>query len=339
MGMVVAFGLFYLLMFPDAMAAVYRNLGAIVLSRNLATSQEGSEEVWYLNLEQTEPDKDSGSGQTADRFLNAAVQWNGHDTRAHTLQGVYWLARHDWDRAQASLETASQTSKSSNWPMFWLGVLADARGDVEVAANTWVDAGALDFLMIRGLDYTHNGHPDWALRMYDALRPRINELVGGESKKLAEYYANVGRAFRWQGQYTEAARAYEEALRLDPEHTNYHVDLGASYLQAGRPWEALAEFQKAVERAPNWPDYLLWLGGAYRQLGLLEETERQWLAATVAGPAATRAHVWECLADLYEKAERWQEAIQAWENCVNLDPQNQQCRERLEAIRQRDSNR
>ncbi len=67
----------------------------------------------------------------------------------------------------------------------------------------------------------------------------------------AHAWNNKGYALNALGRYEEALRAYDEAIRLNPEYKEAYYNKGATLEQIGRYEEALQAYKKAVELNPQ----------------------------------------------------------------------------------------
>jgi tetratricopeptide (TPR) repeat protein len=71
--------------------------------------------------------------------------------------------------------------------------------------------------------------------------------------QLANLYFDAER-------YSEAARWYEDALRIDPRNPNASTDLGIVYYYTNQPDRALAQFEKSLAVDPRHAKTLLNIG-------------------------------------------------------------------------------
>ncbi|HUU53910.1 MAG TPA: tetratricopeptide repeat protein [Armatimonadota bacterium] len=76
-----------------------------------------------------------------------------------------------------------------------------------------------------------------------------------------------------QGQYDEAAAAFQEILKSSPNHARAHLGLGLVFCFVGRFDESLEELKRAVECDPGWVDGHLNLAKTYAMLGMYEEAK------------------------------------------------------------------
>ena len=102
--------------------------------------------------------------------------------------------------------------------------------------------------------------------------------------------------------YGETARAiqvYQRGIRLNPNRYDLYYDLGFAYFNKRQYTQALPYLEKAVQFA-NAP-----------------------------------AFVWKTLAHCYERLERYQQSLQAWEKAKQLDPSDGAVEPNMQRVRQK----
>jgi tetratricopeptide (TPR) repeat protein len=80
-------------------------------------------------------------------------------------------------------------------------------------------------------------------------------------------YDNLGVAIANNGQFDEAIRQYQEAIRLKPDYADAHYNLGNALFKYGRIDEAIGEYQEAIRLNPNDADLYNNLGFALDKQG------------------------------------------------------------------------
>lgn len=113
--------------------------------------------------------------------------------------------------------------------------------------------------------------PAWAqfASPFDAGRQQqINELV------------NRGRAAVEGGRPQEAFQAFQEVLRLEPNHVEAHFRLGAILWAQRNIPQALQLMQRSAELAPNNPSLRLSVGGYFEQANIIDRAIEHYRAAT-----------------------------------------------------------
>lgn len=113
------------------------------------------------------------------------------------------------------------------------------------------------------------------------------------------YFSNLGAALYQQQRLVEAAEAYENAIALDDKRAERLQSLAQVYYELGDDEKALHYFERAARRKPKDTDLKL------------------------------------ILADYYERLVRLEDAIAALENILELDPYNDELKNRLALVRKR----
>ncbi len=97
--------------------------------------------------------------------------------------------------------------------------------------------------------------------------------------KSLDAYFGLGNAYTRQNNFAEAEKAYQEALKINPNHTATLSNLGVALYQQGRLEEAIATFEKALKVSPDDAETHYLLGAAQLQLGKMNEAEASLLKA------------------------------------------------------------
>lgn len=105
----------------------------------------------------------------------------------------------------------------------------------------------------------------------------------------------------------QAAKAYQQAIQLQPEHLDAHLNLGRLLQEQGDAREAVAHYRRALELAPGHPVAAYNLGTAYEDLDDATRAMRAYRKAIAADPAFRDAHF--NLGLLYERAGRKRDAL------------------------------
>lgn len=157
--------------------------------------------------------------------------------------------------------------------------------------------------------------PDRAksLAMYKAA------LAAGGLEPFFERFA-TGRVAFIEGRLEDAATALEEAVALQPDHSDAVVLLGTTLSRLGRLQEAIGFLQDSAQRSPRafWP--LVELGRIYIDLGDYDQAIET--LTTAAGRRADVAQTFELLAEAYQGAGQAQQAVNAWQQAVTISPNN-----------------
>ena len=86
--------------------------------------------------------------------------------------------------------------------------------------------------------------------------------------KNARAWDTLGNLYKSAGEYEEAVRSYQEAIKNDVTKALYHHHIGLVYACQGRIDEAIDAFQSVIQMDPNHALAHAALGGYYRKKGL-----------------------------------------------------------------------
>jgi tetratricopeptide (TPR) repeat protein len=172
----------------------------------------------------------------AEGAYQQAIQAHPNSRFSYNLLGVFYRRRSEYDKALQMFGKVIQIAPD------WYG--------------TYVNVGAI---------YNDIGQYEKAidpLKKSIAIRPSYPG------------YVNLGVAYAGLKRPAEAAAAYEEATKLDPQQSVTWGDLGTTLYYSGKKDQAIVPFRKAVELAledlkvnPRDPVVLSALAGYYSMLG------------------------------------------------------------------------
>jgi tetratricopeptide (TPR) repeat protein len=126
---------------------------------------------------------------------------------------------------------------------------------------------------------------------------------------------NAADRFRWDSQWTEAAKEYQRALAEFPDDAAARGGLGFCYMQTKQWQQALAEYEHILKRDPG---NVIALSKTAELYVILNRRD-----------AAYKAYLH--LAELYSQAGQGARAEAAWQKTVQLSPANPEPHERLAA--------
>lgn len=164
---------------------------------------------------------------------------------------------------------------------------------------------------------------------------RAVKTVEGERLE-ARAYVEKGRELYRNDEDTQAAEAFQQALKLDPELAEAHFRLGLAYDSLGQAQEAEAAYRKAVE---TYKKYLgiegngddaeahYNLGQTYAGLHLYAEAVREYRLATRLKPDDAAIHYDLGLALM--RLAQYDEASKSFAKSLELDPENYRAEDEL----------
>ena len=125
---------------------------------------------------------------------------------------------------------------------------------------------------------------------------QIEEAVSSCRKLLSSYPESttvinvLGAALLAQGKSDEALRAFEEAIRLEPDVAEYYCNRGNAQKQMGQWENAFASYDKAIQLKPEYADAHNNLANGLMDLGRLDEAVASYETAIELRPGLAEAH-------------------------------------------------
>jgi tetratricopeptide (TPR) repeat protein len=137
---------------------------------------------------------------------------------------------------------------------------------------------------------------DWDNAL-DCFRHALKfEPAPGDPAELAE----VGVAAQQKGDFDQAISADQQVLAAQPQNTEARVGLASALYSAGRVDESIAQLQEAIRRDPTW---------------------------------ARADDIYVALGLDYERKSNWTDAAADYQRALDLNPQQTQAQQRLDAVR------
>jgi Tfp pilus assembly protein PilF len=144
-------------------------------------------------------------------------------------------------------------------------------------------------------------------------------------------YFELGNAYSRQGQLSKARGAYENALKINPNHTGSLSNLGVVYYQTGEFDKAITQFKKVLSLDSQDAATHYLYGATLLQMSNYKEAEKQLGAALEIDPGLPEAHFG--MGTLYWQTGRIDEAIAEFETFLAGPPaQDPQARTQAEQI-------
>lgn len=157
----------------------------------------------------------------------------------------------------------------------------------------------------------------------------------------ARVYLDKGKEHYRNDEDTQAAEAFQEAIKLNPELAEAHFRLGLTYDALGQPQEAEEAYKKAVEtykkdlsidEHSNDAEAHYNLGQTYAGLHLYTEAVREYRQATRLKPDDAAIHY--DLGQALMRLAQYDEAILAFTKSLELDPENYRAEDELAEARE-----
>jgi tetratricopeptide (TPR) repeat protein len=216
-------------------------------------------------------------------YLNTAIALKKAEALApldnqsrFTLALAYVILDHrDWARPE--LETLAKSDPSAVLYPYWLGRIDyDAMQFTSAVAN-FRRALELDPAYMK--TYDNLGLCYEALGQYDdAIRTYEQAMRLNREKSQPSPWppVNLGTLLVKLGKLDEAEAALLESLRFDPRFPTARYQLGLVREKQKRDSEAIAELRRAAELNPNYAEPHYVLGRIYKRLGQMANAETAW---------------------------------------------------------------
>jgi tetratricopeptide (TPR) repeat protein len=166
-------------------------------------------------------------------------------------------------------------------------------------------------------------------------RMAVNQALTELSREPgnAEAYEILSLSMLAQGEYEEALKYGREGLEIQSDRMEMVAAVGISNYYLGRNEAALGHFNHYVRRAPLGERIHL----VYFYTGEVYSRQGQWLKADVAISSAlyhspTMSSWWVRLGALRQRDESWTRAGEAYQEALNLDPNNEEARRGLQQV-------
>lgn len=168
----------------------------------------------------------------------------------------------------------------------------------------------------------------------DAVATPAKTTEGDRSE--ARVYLDKGKEHYRTDEDTQAAEAFQQAIKLNPELAEAHFRLGLTYDALGQPQEAEEAYKKAVEtykkylsidENSNDAEAHYNLGQTYAGLHLYTEAAREYREATRLKSDDAAIHYDLGLALM--RLAQYDEAIRAFTKSLELDPDNYRAEDEL----------
>lgn len=154
----------------------------------------------------------------------------------------------DWSQRVKELGAAVRINPQDSVSYVTMGELFQSKGHYELASQLYIEAIKID----QNLDSAHYNLGVLALaenNPEDALKHL------GKAEALSPLDAKIfhrkGQAYEGLGRLPEAVKAYDQALKLDPEYTPAYLDKARVHFRSGRLKEAEDVCRAAIAHVPK----------------------------------------------------------------------------------------
>ena len=170
----------------------------------------------------------------------------------------------------------------------------------------------------------------------EAFASAEQEFIKNKSEALdASFYLTYGAAAERAGLVEQAATLLKKSISLDPENAAEALNyLGFMWVDRNLNLEEAGTLiRKALGLRPNYPAYLDSLGWWYYRKGDLVGAARELRRALERIRREEAAEVYDHLGEVMLKSGRPDEAVNAWEAALELDPSLEAIRAKIQTAR------
>jgi tetratricopeptide (TPR) repeat protein len=262
----------------------------------------------YYELAETNEDLK----KQAYELLNITLKIHSNSAEAHTIYADFLLRDKKFKDAKIEYELASKIDKG-NFEI-WNQILY-----IESELNDYesMQAHSLEGIELfpnNPIPYFFNGFANIQLSKFDNAITSLEdgiEFVYNNNPLLIEFYSNLGNAYNSAKNYAKSDKAYEDALKVDPDNSSvlnnfaYFLSLRKEKLEKAEKYS-----KRSNELSPNNRSYIDTYGWILFQQGKYKEAEL-WLSRAV--KMGSKSAISEHYGDVLYKLGRTEEALKYWQ--------------------------
>ncbi len=250
--------------------------------------------------------------QQANELLSIMHNLHPKSPEAHNMHGdfLYRDKKVKEARDEYAYSLKLDKSKFSTWSQ--LMYLEAELNDYSSLENH--SSEAIDLFPNQSTAYFFNGIANIQLKKYDKAVLSLGdgiEFVYENNPLLLQFYSNMGEAYNYLKNYEKSDKAFENALKVDPDNTSI-LNNFAYYLSVRKITLEKAEkySKRCNEIAPNNRSYIDTYGWILYQLGKYKEAE-EWLSRA-AKMGNKNSVILEHYGDLLFRLDKKEEALFYW---------------------------
>ncbi|GEM_PF-1137525 len=265
---------------------------------------------------------------TVDRYLARLPDERSIGVRS-LKAWLFWREKR-YGEAVAVLEELYR-QESGNWPVIQflaenygqLGEYEKAHGLLQAAESVLEERFRDEILLARVQLYRRQQDLDRAVEVMERLL--------GRNPDQDAYLIMAGEFYHELGRMEDAERVLRRAIEINPRNAEAYNALGYFFAEAGvKLDEALVLVQRALELKPDAGHILDSLGWVYYKQGQYGKAVQTLEAAVQKLGDSPDPIILDHLGDAYDKEGRREEALHYWRRALDLDPDADQIRSKLD---------
>lgn len=186
----------------------------------------------------------------ARRYFSKASMMDPHFGPAWIGFAHTFAVEGEHDQAISAYSTAVRLFQGTHLPQLFLGMQNLLLNNTTLAQeylNTAHDLCSTDPLVLNelGVVYYHLDHLVPAIQLFTQALVLATD-VDADPKAWIATRANLGHAYRRQGQWEQALKQFDEVFRQGGKDCGTYCAKGLVLLEIGNPWEAVCAFHEAL---------------------------------------------------------------------------------------------
>ena len=255
----------------------------------------------------------SGNADSAAKELESTLRLDPANVSANGNLAAYYLSQKKYQEAADRLLAAH--AERSQDPLlllelteayFGTGKHSEAMATAAKLSQVAGPSPRMRFSL--GLVLAENEYPS-ALNEFSAIP---------EPARDAAVYGNLGNVYAKLGRFPEAQDAFRKAIREDPSNPEPYLQMGLNSLKAGNLEEALDWLGPAHEKGSTRTDVTQALAEALIQAQQIDRARDLLTAAQAQTPRDPLT--FQAVGDLHSSLNQDQRALQAYQQCLQIDP-------------------
>jgi tetratricopeptide (TPR) repeat protein len=199
-------------------------------------------------------DQDRGI-EACTRIINSKGEKPVDLEHAHTLRGLRWENKNDYERAKSDFTEAIRLNPKDFWPYLDLGNILLNTGDVDGAIanyNAVLRMNPRNALALsnRCAAFDRKAENEDSLNKIEPARKDCDEAIKIDPK-YAGAYINRAEGYSYLGQFDKALPDLDLAIKLNPKYADSYRNRGYVEDQQGRFDVAISDYDQAISLDPK----------------------------------------------------------------------------------------
>ena len=138
--------------------------------------------------------------------------------------------------------------------------------------------------------------------------------------KIKQAYYARGNIYSKNKQYTEAVKAYQQAISIDPSYKEALYSLGTTYSKTGKFFESVEFYKRAIAVDRKYKEAYFDLGTSYQEIEMYEQAVKAYQQAITIDPNYRDAYYH--LGMLHAKMGEFAETVKAYQQAIRITPKD-----------------